>query len=269
MRQSTLSKYRIAIPIQIFLVGALALLSGCYDASQNPRGKPGEGGGGPGKAAPKPLGLVILDVIRMSVDAMKKPGCSRVPLSLIELREVEAQARIKGMTAVLDGLADIVRINRIEISADDCVNLSAIQGRAVKSNPADTAGTSTAIRAKPSVHVRMVIWNGDRATGYPPWTVYSNSWESYNDLVRQRFGPPLSVTHFAATSLTSGYVAGWFGYVSRSEDTFTATTVENPSADDSGLNSLTEATTKSSEDFAVWLAQRIAMEQVTTRVGDK
>lgn len=246
-----------ALTIAMF-VGLFGPLAGCYDASQAPRGNPGTvGGGGPGKPALKPIGFVMLDVIRMSVDAMKKPGCSLVPSSLIELREAEAQMRIKGMTAVLDSLSDVVRIHQTEISVDDCKTMAAIDERADRARPGESAGLSPAIRAKLALHVRLVIWNGDRASKYPSWTVYSNSWDSRKALIDQGISNTMSVTHFAATSTTYGYIGSWFNRVLRSENVFLATTIEAPSVDDRGFALLSAATAKSTEDFGTWLLQRV------------
>jgi hypothetical protein len=233
---------------------AAFLLSACYDGFHRPPGSGGGQGKTGGGGGDKTFGLALVDVFRVSEQAMTDPACGGVPSSLVPLRTAEMEARQKSIIGMIDAQSAQLRVMVTEIPAQDCAMFSSIQNRAATPlmDPFPNGTPDDALKAKLALHVRLVLWYGDRSPVPVSGSISANEWADMLLLQSMGFNRRLSVNHFANAGDNTGYIWSWQQY-SDSSHNFLATTVADP------LNmDWMKAVQDSAGAFSAWLSQKAA-----------
>lgn len=251
-----LSKLSAAL-IVVAVVATTSGLTACYEGYKHPgngpgQGKPG-GGAGPGEGE-KTYGLALIDVISPNGEAMQLPACGGVPSSLVELRLSEIDARVKSLSALIEAKSDQLRVISTQIGKDDCQGFQTLETRASTALP--DPDVADAIKAKPALHVRLVVWFGDTSRTHPSSAVLNSEWSDMQRMSTLGFARRLSVNYFAVIGgATGGYTWTW---QRRSEQNlnFSATVVNDPPPTDQGVRDVMTSVQASAAAFADWLVQR-------------
>lgn len=248
---------RFSILSKILLMLFLAMnVAGCYEGFKKPNRGEGGGGGnkpGGGGASGKPYGFTVVDVIRPDEAALESSLCSRVPTTLTKFRILEMDRRQQATVEYLTSLSDAIRITTTVIGAADCSEFRAITRLANTKISPDQIPQD--LKKKPSLHVRVVLWSGDRSYETPEPTIFEDEWPSIRALDSYGFKRRLSVNHFALTGPDYGYISRWKS-LAGPDLSFTATTIANPSPTPEGVEAVKQTIIKSTLDFAQWLQQR-------------
>lgn len=239
----------------LFLVFAL---SGCYSGWNRPKG-----GSDPDPNKPTPpmkkLGLVIVDEIAMTGEALSDRNCSIVPVSLVDLRMTEQALRRKLLYEALQQVAEVLNFRSVFVDPKDCRSLTAIERDAADGNLSGVLdGVSREIRMKPAVHIKFVYWLGDQSSYEPSEAVTSTDWAVMRTFENSGFERRLSVSQFVLMPrYYSGYVGAWSAR-SWSSTAFYPPTVDNLTPDQEGLNSLVLSAQTGTRSFIAWLLERAA-----------
>ena len=234
----------------------LALLSGCYEGYKKPNQGQTDGnqkGGGGGGSGSKPYGFALIDVIKPNGEALVSPTCGRVPTSLSGVRMNEIERRARSVIEVINSIADSVTVHPLDIDSANCQSFASLQARAAEALP--NGSIPEELKAKPALHVRLVVWFGDPSASYPANVIINNEWASFQKLGRDGFNRRISVNHFALVGPTYGYIWNW-KTISDPNLNFLATTLSNPAPTPEGISELTKVILKSAMDFANWLRER-------------
>lgn len=251
-RFSTHSKLNV-VSTALAVVASIAL-AGCYEGYKKPnQGQQGgeqKGGGGGGS---KPFGFALIDVVKPNAEALVSPRCGRVPTSLAAVRMAEVEKRLRGVSDVVTGLSDMTAVQVLDVDSANCESFGSVQALARRTLP--DGNIPADLKAKPALHIRLVLWFGDTSREYPAPVLTNNEWASFQKLGRDGFNRRLSVNHFALTGPVYGYVWSWKN-LSDPNLNFLATTLNNPSPTNEGMTELMNAVLKSTMDFATWLRER-------------
>lgn len=246
---------------EIWCVLSLAIVfvvsAGCYSSSGRSRG-----GSDPDSEKPSPqvkkIGLAVIDAIAMNGEALRSPECSVVPVSLAEIRENEAVLRLKLVTEALERIADYTSVRQIGVGREDCRFLSAIEAAAWDESRGAYDQLSEEIKAKPAVHIRVVVWNGDQSSRTPSYMVVQSDWGLMRSLESAGFRRRASFNHFAVLrAAASGYVGQWSRF-SEVDKSFRAETVEDIGPDPASLNNIKGASERSAARFVEWLGRKVS-----------
>jgi hypothetical protein len=228
-------------------------LSSCYEGSGRSSSGSGGGAGGQGGGGGKSYGVVLVDVFRPSSDLLSNVNCSGVPSSLHDLRMAEMDTRVKAITTQLDAQSDNLRVNVSEIA--NCGDFSAIESRAI--NPLPDPTVADAEKAKPALHIRMVLWfaNGNDHGSNPTPMVTTNEWADMQRLATLGYDHRLSANHFATLGTGSGYLPSWQMFSDRGFNSF-ATVLDGFVPNDAGIQKDMDSVKQGIASFSDWLTQK-------------
>lgn len=243
----------------LMVTAVLATAAGCYEGMRRPP-KAGGGGGnsGDGKTGGNPnkrYGVTIVDVVMPSSQTMLDPQCGNIPPSLMDIRMAEIEARIRGLTSLLDAQSDVLRVINDSISPQDCQHFATIERRAITSLP--DPNVNDQVKAKPALHVRLVMWYGGGSNGFPSSNVWSNEWADARALKQLGFSHVLSVTEFVlGSTMRQGYVWNWNVSTPFNEKFLASVAIINDPSDSSRQKVMTSVQ-ESTAGFADWLREKV------------
>lgn len=251
---TAVNRSRLSVLASVALSVACAIGSvGCYQGWNRPD-RPGSGGGGPGALSERPIGLAIVDVFKPTADALEDPSCGATPGSLAPMRRSEIEARQRTIVEAVTPFADETRVIETTIDRAGCAGFGAIERRAISA--LDYPSLAEKVRAKPALHVRVVLWPARDRAGYPSPQVVGSAWADVAALRAQRIQRVISVTHFVLAQSGLGYFGYWRGSTLPSAR-HDAQTVADPAPTAEGQARVGDAIDASARSFRAFLDERL------------
>jgi hypothetical protein len=234
------------------LILGIMFLSSCYEGWEYGTGPGDVGGENPGEPTPeiKPIYYVLFQPIYMSESAANSSDCL-ANQAIAEYKINEWSLRIAAIQTMLDGIAENLVIQPIQISKSDCQNLTQVALQADSQSPwgiEDPPGQD--ILERLTIHLKVPMWE-EEPTGTPSSRVTRQNWAGWIKLIAE--GKRATSAHyFLISNPTSGYFSEW-RFMLPTSSWVNGETIDNPDPSQPGLQARTAVIERDVAKLKTWL----------------